>query len=594
MAEDFGTFESQTQSLNRRRKLAEILQSQAFSPVEGAQGGGRTSPLAAVAKMLAGYLANQENKAVDTDTKALGDVQTTAFNEGMARMPTDTPAMPAQPAPPDELGGGPAAPAQAARGVSPLEMMKWGASQMQTGPLGKIVGGRAVESGADRAMPKVGDRYKVAGNSVFDTTAGTFQQTPGSLEALKLRSRQLDDSDAHSKAKLALGTATLEETKYHNSQLAQNAYERLRLAQELGGGMNVTPLGVNAEGVNVGVNAKTNQPIVIGAGNPNAGVGTAPTPPAPRPTGTPLIPAPPQNAVNGPTAVPPPSGPPPMLPQSVNPAARGPVAPGAGFSGPAAQTAAAIEQRQLPTGPAGSRPGQILPEEYAKLVAIIQDPQTPPQDREDAIGNVSQLTKEMKLRGVPVPSAAPAPAAPPPALPALPGVVPGVPVPSKNPLAGVIPKEAMEKEVASAMKIHSAIDQHDQLLQVMKEAPGAFDTKKNAAAKAAGWVGLDGMAKSRLFSKDEIAAQALVGLNSAKLMKELFGASQTLGEAGRAAGFELKPSDPPDVIMAKVDGMMKLARTQLSGMSEASRVVAAQRRGAKPEAAPSKPRIVEY
>lgn len=62
------------QAIDRRRRLAELLQQQAAAPMEmPSTPGVRSSPFAGLAKLLQGYGASQKLENIDTEQKALGE-----------------------------------------------------------------------------------------------------------------------------------------------------------------------------------------------------------------------------------------------------------------------------------------------------------------------------------------------------------------------------------------------------------------------------------------------------------------------------------------------------------------------------------------
>jgi hypothetical protein len=89
------------QAIDRRRRLAELLQQQAAAPMEmPSMPGVRSSPFAGLAKLLQGYGASQTLQNVDTEQKALGEkYQTERTNQfqDLARL-LSAPAQAAQPA----------------------------------------------------------------------------------------------------------------------------------------------------------------------------------------------------------------------------------------------------------------------------------------------------------------------------------------------------------------------------------------------------------------------------------------------------------------------------------------------------------------
>ena len=89
------------QAIDRRRRMAELLQQQAAAPMEmPSMPGVRSSPFAGLAKLLQGYGAGQTLQNIDTEQKALGEkYQTERTNQfqDLARL-LSAPAQAAQPA----------------------------------------------------------------------------------------------------------------------------------------------------------------------------------------------------------------------------------------------------------------------------------------------------------------------------------------------------------------------------------------------------------------------------------------------------------------------------------------------------------------
>lgn len=111
----------QAQEIDRRRKLAEALQAQSMQPMETNQMAGGyvlpVSPTAGLAKMMQAYAGAQGQKNATEQQMALaaamrGDRQQT-IQDAMGAM-QGSPATAGSPMPPDDQGGGPAQPPQAA------------------------------------------------------------------------------------------------------------------------------------------------------------------------------------------------------------------------------------------------------------------------------------------------------------------------------------------------------------------------------------------------------------------------------------------------------------------------------------------------
>ena len=69
-------YQLQQQELDRRQKMAEILQQQAFEPVQAGSYQGIQAPISPVqglAKVLQMYLSNKNQEGIKTEQKALGE-----------------------------------------------------------------------------------------------------------------------------------------------------------------------------------------------------------------------------------------------------------------------------------------------------------------------------------------------------------------------------------------------------------------------------------------------------------------------------------------------------------------------------------------
>jgi hypothetical protein len=151
------------QAIDRRRRMAELLQQQAAAPMEmPSMPGVRSSPFAGLAKLLQGYGAGQTLQNVDTEQKALGEkYQTERTNQfqDLARL-LSAPAQAAQPAIEPKFtegqstitqGGQAAVPARPA-GYLPLESL----SQFTHPEIQQLAMSQALSQLAPKAPIKLG------------------------------------------------------------------------------------------------------------------------------------------------------------------------------------------------------------------------------------------------------------------------------------------------------------------------------------------------------------------------------------------------------------------------------------------------------
>jgi hypothetical protein len=253
------------QAIDRRRRMAELLQQQAAAPMEmPSMPGVRSSPFAGLAKLLQGYGAGQTLQNVDTEQKALGEkYQTERTNQfqNLARL-LSAPAQAAQPAIEPTFtegqstitqGGQAAIPARPA-GYLPAEAL----SQFTHPEIQQLAMSQALSQLAPKAPIKLGADESLLNPSTFETVAtGKAKETyhppvnefdPNSGQTLKvaysnLGTRKVIDTagaytpdqwnaiPAEAKAKLLF-----DQYKFGNlsaEQLIQAGQKNAQLGQEL-------------------------------------------------------------------------------------------------------------------------------------------------------------------------------------------------------------------------------------------------------------------------------------------------------------------------------------------------------------------------
>lgn len=108
-------YDIQARTIERRRKMAEMLQQQAMTPLEpNRMAGGYVvpiSPMEGIAKMAQAWAAGQSNRQADTDLRRLGEEMTADRADALRRAMEAGQGTPIIPQPSEELGGGPGRPA---------------------------------------------------------------------------------------------------------------------------------------------------------------------------------------------------------------------------------------------------------------------------------------------------------------------------------------------------------------------------------------------------------------------------------------------------------------------------------------------------
>jgi hypothetical protein len=105
-----GPYGAEQAEIQKKQRLAQMLQQQAFQPLEAPRGGrmaSPVSPLQVIAKMMQGYAGGQKEKEATTEQKTLADRMQSERQAALAKALSQAGGSP-QPAP--ELGGGPAMP----------------------------------------------------------------------------------------------------------------------------------------------------------------------------------------------------------------------------------------------------------------------------------------------------------------------------------------------------------------------------------------------------------------------------------------------------------------------------------------------------
>lgn len=108
-------YDIQARTIERRRKMAEMLQQQAMTPLEpNRMAGGYVvpiNPMEGIAKMAQAWASGQSQRAADQDLRQLGEQMATDRTDTLRRAMEAEQGTPIIPAPSEELGGGPGRPA---------------------------------------------------------------------------------------------------------------------------------------------------------------------------------------------------------------------------------------------------------------------------------------------------------------------------------------------------------------------------------------------------------------------------------------------------------------------------------------------------
>lgn len=149
----------EAQAIDRRRKLAELMQQQSMTPLEAPPNAGGwaipISPFAGAAKMLQAYAGGVGQRKADEKMKGLSERRNTALAEALRGMPQGTPGREAITLPDDIQG--PVAPAQSAVQPSPQDYAKWMGSLAQVGPDATQIGSTMIGL-QDRAAGRAENR----------------------------------------------------------------------------------------------------------------------------------------------------------------------------------------------------------------------------------------------------------------------------------------------------------------------------------------------------------------------------------------------------------------------------------------------------
>lgn len=149
--------------------------------------------------------------------------------------------------------------------------------------------------------------------------------------------------------------------------------------------------------------------------------------------------------------------------------------------------------------------------------------------------------------------------------------------PDGKPVSGVqgsiMPRNLAEKDAGAYRAASGALKAHDDLTKELQEVDTGMTGTKGTGIRVATALGLGGAARSALLTPEQIKTQAKLSLKVSTVMKELFGAAQSMGESARAAGFEIKEDDPLEVKIGKMNGLRSYLESKMAGISEQGRAL---------------------
>ena len=158
--------------------------------------------------------------------------------------------------------------------------------------------------------------------------------------------------------------------------------------------------------------------------------------------------------------------------------------------------------------------------------------------------------------------------------------------PTYTPFGGAItPKGTVEKNIGSIQDALASAGRADDLLKMVNDHPEAFGMRAGATSFVPG--AAQGYASKALgLSPDTMAMRANLLRQGAMEINQLYGAALSTGEAARAATFLPNPTDPPEVLIAKLTAARDWAKSK-AGQYGQTMVRTAEQRAAPTTAAPA-------
>jgi hypothetical protein len=157
--------------------------------------------------------------------------------------------------------------------------------------------------------------------------------------------------------------------------------------------------------------------------------------------------------------------------------------------------------------------------------------------------------------------------------------------PTYQPYDGMVtPKASFEKSVTTASEARASSARASQLLGEVKSNPSAFGMRPAAVSLVPGQ--LQGYAAQALgVTPAQLEQRARVVREAAMEINALYGAALSMGEAARAATFLPNASDPPEMILAKLEAARNWADQSFAMQSPGVRGVAERRTPVAPQGA---------
>lgn len=594
-------FDVQAANNLRKRKLAEMLQSDALSnTMQGYDNRapvGMGYPLAKIAQALASVYAN--GQAEDADKKLAAD-RKTAFDDVVSKMPKDEPAGIMGAGPGDEMVATPE------KHATPEAWMKWGAQLGDVNPFGQKLGSEIIGNISKRLIP---DPSKAAGDwqviEAPDKATGRMtrmwvNKANPSAGAVPIPGVGTSRTEFDDKNDAARQLAALR-SRDPKTLTAADQQEMARLSTMTGdmqvtppGGSNPNPAATSrTDSVYAGVQAQ-------GAPNPRL----AP-PPNMVPNGALSVPPPGGPQQGGPQLAPPPMIPPtpgpgsmpqqpPQPPQDAGPPSGGaqgapqPVPSPADRFGPNAPIPGVPPANGKPVvGNFTATQDQSIPD----LLKIAQQDANAPggaarDDRPQGRGTVVQGGSVM-FEGAHAPKVEPF----------------GYDNDGKlvhkgdnglfyrmsadargnqrydkfegDPVSLTPPAE-FEKEVSKARDLNTALAHGHELVDMIEKNGTAFGIK--ALPNATPLVG--GYYQQKMFNEKEREAQFAVQKNYGEVLHLLYGAAQSAGEKATGRTFIPDSNDPPNIIAGKLKAAIAWSETE-KGKQAVAAYIAAESRGAR-------------
>jgi hypothetical protein len=137
-------------------------------------------------------------------------------------------------------------------------------------------------------------------------------------------------------------------------------------------------------------------------------------------------------------------------------------------------------------------------------------------------------------------------------------------------------RSSAEKGAMSVREMDGAMERGGRALKMVTDFPNAFGGLASVGTSVASAFGpqAESTYKTKIYTPEEMTAQAYIGREGAQVLKDLYGAALTKGEAGRASPFEYKQGDSPEAIASKIKGLMEILQAKAEFQSPASKAMA--------------------